>query len=263
MKGTFKKIIAAALTFSVLTLSASGVYAQSADSENLVDTFSYEREIHDENNNVIGVITTEVSREIKTEEDGTKVITLEKDIVEEYNDGEEEQYNKTHEIKITPSGEYYLNGEKLDEDFLNQSVNVGEKNKYAFKGESGGYLATYEEISPNFFKLASYKEANFFLDYSSRKTFTSTYVGEDNHARDINRFMTKADGVEDARDDISALTAALSAELGIAVITAGTVLGAIASGTAAAITASELLDASEEGHEDLEDAYYLIKNMGS
>ncbi|MFF2531859.1 hypothetical protein ACFVS2_23400 [Brevibacillus sp. NPDC058079] len=263
MNYNFKKIIASALAFAVLTLSASSIYAEKLpDSENLVDNFSYEREIKGENNNVIGVVKTDVTREVKVEEDGTKVITLEKDIVEDYNEGEDEERKKVDEFIITASGEYYLNGEKLSEEFLNQTYTGSENTlKASYNGVSGGYLAEYDEISKDYYKLESYKTTNFFLDRGSAKTYTSTYVGEENHAADIAIFVSKADGVEDARDQVSLLTSALAAELGIAVLTVSTVIGAIAAGGAAAITASELVDASNDGLEDLEDAYNIIKNI--
>ncbi|MGF9910805.1 hypothetical protein [Brevibacillus porteri] len=263
MNYNFKRIIASALAFSVLTLSASSIYAEKMpDSENLVDNFSYEREIKDENNNVIGVVKTDVIREVKVEEDGTKVITLEKDIVEDYNEGEDEERTKVDEFKITASGEYYLNGEKLSEEFLNQTYTGPENTlKASYNGVSGGYLAEYDEISKDYYKLESYKTTNFFLDRGPAKTYTSTYVGEENHAADISIFVSKADGVENARDQVSLLTSALAAELGIAVLTVSTVIGAIAAGGAAAITASELVDASNDGLEDLEDAYNIIKNI--
>lgn len=263
MKLKFKKIIASALTFSVLTLSASSVYAEKLpENENVVDNFSYDRDIKDENNNVIGVITTDVTREVIVEEDGTKIISLEKNIVEDYIEGEDEERAKVDEFKITASGEYYFNGEKLSEEFLNQTYTGPENTlKGSFKGESGGYLAEYKEISQDYYKLESYKTANFWLDRSSAKTYTSTYVAMEDFGPKISIFIGRADGVEDARDQVSFLTNALIAELGVTAVTVTTVIGAIAAGGVTAVTASELMDASADGLEDLEKAYNLIKNI--
>ncbi|WP_059051330.1 hypothetical protein [Paenibacillus senegalimassiliensis] len=265
----FKKIVGLLLTLTVFSVFATSAYGYELESTEKIVPYYFEQAIVDENNEVIGTKITEASIKVDAVENGT-LKTITEDIKYNLNDKTldlTEIYKdeiKITEILIETSGDYYINGEKLSDKFLNTEVNLlgvhDPEISLNYETESGGnsFLTYYTNSTTGdaeMFYLKTYLSSytNFFLDPPSDKTyiFKHAYIGAN-----VSDFKMYANQVASARSTVSAGVATLIAS-GITILTPAVIIGLI--GTSAAALGVYL--GSNSGHEAMQNAQSLLINM--
>ncbi|CCF15098.1 hypothetical protein BLGI_3039 [Brevibacillus laterosporus GI-9] len=179
-----------------------------------------------------------------------------------YNDEHENTTDrKVTEIKITNDKKFFIDGEQLSQDFLNQPVTATEDRASfakAFKGESGGRpgVITYDEINDDYYYLKAFPKVNDFLEEPKGKRLTKYSKGNSN----VSKFIRYADKVESKHGDVIDAQVAIASMLGAALVTWETVILLLPEAGVAGWNAVKLYNASNAGKEALADAYDLLKN---
>lgn len=243
--------LATLLSLGVISLPNNNVIAASAATNN--HTFS--QKIYDIDTGFpVGEIKTSVSSNTKELSDGTKIVTLSKTVTISGNNQNNKTKKSVDTIKITPNGEYFINGKKLSKEELSKPL----INKVSSKAQSGGlsWLTSYNEINKDYYVLRSYPDADFWLDKGIGKQLT--WYTKGNYK--VSDFKAYANTVSSCRSSLITLGSTLLAELGVAVLTVETVIGTISAGGAAAITAREIYSQSTTAHEAMANAYSILEN---
>ncbi|MED1911003.1 hypothetical protein [Brevibacillus laterosporus] len=179
-----------------------------------------------------------------------------------YNDENENTTDrKVTEIKITNDKKFFINGEQLSQDFLNQPVTASEDRvsfAKAFKGESGGRagVITYNEINDDYYYLKAFPKVNDFLEEPSGKGLVKYSNGNGN----VSKFIRYADKVDSKHADIIDAQVTIASMIGAALVTWETVILLLPEAGVAGWNAVKLYNASNAGKEALKDAYDLLKN---
>jgi hypothetical protein len=263
-----KKYFVILLVVSLFSSIGNGVIAKNNKDVILSETI----DIIDGDGLSIGTEEIEYFSERIIDEDGSVIVKINKNSKYKMKDKKVKKKDKlvTTELKVDGEGNYYINGEKLSDELLNQEILLSEskdiisstKNSLSAAAyyEKGGYttLTYYNEIRPDYYSVYTWSDADFFLDKSAGK-YISKNVTEGNSR--LATFKSYANDIYDYRTEISILSATLMIELGLAVITVATVLGAIAAGVAGAVTALTIWAKSDAAHSTLTNAYSSVSKM--
>ncbi|KEO80825.1 hypothetical protein [Tumebacillus flagellatus] len=161
---------------------------------------------------------------------------------------------KVDSFTFTKDGDIFENGVKLD------LTKYASEQFYAQKPtlQSGGssWLTYYDEYSPGYFEMYGYPDANFFMDYS----IGSKLSAYSNYTFKVSSFITYATDVANQRAGIVQNGAALMTTLGITVLTAATVIGALGGAGTAAVLAYNIYDDSNSGHASMKNAYSVLQS---
>ncbi|EMT54215.1 hypothetical protein I532_01375 [Brevibacillus borstelensis AK1] len=243
--------LATLLSLGLISLPNNNVIAASTPTNN--HTFS--QKIYDVDTGFpVGEIKTSISSDTEELSDGTKIITLNKIVTIVGNNQKNQTKKSVDTIKITPDGEYFINGKKLSKEELSKPLT----NKVSTMAQSGGlsWLTSYNEINKDYYVLKSYPDADFWLDKGIGKQLT--WYTKGNYK--VSDFKAYANTVSSCRSSLVTLGSTLAAEIGTAVLTVETVIGAIAAGGAAAITAREIYSQSTTAHEAMANAYSILED---
>ncbi|QDX91502.1 hypothetical protein EEL30_03400 [Brevibacillus laterosporus] len=257
-----KKITSLMMVFAFICsmFGIQNIQSARAESSNLV--YDEKNPILDNEGNEIGEEIEKVYKEV-TKDSGevlVRLITVTEN--KYYNDESEDTTDrKVTEIKITNDKKYFINGEQLSQDFLNQPVTAS-KGKYSFakayKGDSGGRagVITYDEINRNYYYLKAFPKVNDFLEEPSGKGLVK-YSNSNDY---VSKFIKYADKVESKHEAIIDAQVAITGAIGAALVTWETVIALIPEAGVAGWNAIKLYNASVAEKEALEDAYDLLKN---
>ncbi|GAA0135147.1 hypothetical protein YSY43_19870 [Paenibacillus sp. YSY-4.3] len=273
----FKKVFSLFLSLVVFSCFSASTFADNINPTEKVIPYHIEKPVVNEKNEVVGtkIIDTLIKENIVDE--GT-LKTITEDIKYKFTKDTQNLKKfyrdeiRTTEILIESSGDYYINGERLTDEFLNTKITLPNKplvtpyksdfTPYAssYPIESGGHssLTYYTNAGtndPTMFYLQTYLSSytNFFLDPPSDKTyiFKHSYTGAN-----VSDFKIYATQVANARSQINTGMAGLIAA-GATVLTPAWIIGAI--GTTAA--AYVVYEASTAGHAAMKNAQTLLVNM--
>ncbi|MCR8988003.1 hypothetical protein NW801_23795 [Brevibacillus laterosporus] len=257
-----KKITSIMMVFALICSIFGIQNIQSARAESSKLVYDEKNPILDIEGNEIGEEIEKVYREVTkdSEETVVKLITITED--KYYNDEHENTTDrKVTEIKITNDKKFFIDGEQLSQDFLNQPVTATEDRASfakAFKGESGGRPGgiTYDEINDDYYYLKAFPKVNDFLEEPKGKRLTKYSKGNNN----VSKFIRYADKVESKHGDVIDAQVAIASMLGAALVTWETVILLLPEAGVAGYNAVKLYNASNAGKEALADAYDLLKN---
>jgi hypothetical protein len=264
----FKKYLVILLVVSLFSTLGNAAIAKNNKEFILSETV----DIIDGSGLSIGTEEIDYFSERMIDEDGSIIVKINKSSKYKMKDKNTKKKDKLEvtELKVDGEGNYYINGEKLSEEFLNQEISLSESNdeissaknslSAATYYEKGGYstLTYYNEIRTDYYSVYTWSDADFFLDKSAGK-YISKNVNEGNSR--LATFKSYANDIYDYRTDISILSITLMVELGLAVITVASVLGAIAAGIAGAATALAIWAKSDAAHSTLTNAYSTVSKM--
>ncbi|GGF63973.1 hypothetical protein GCM10010912_06290 [Paenibacillus albidus] len=261
-----KKILAPILSLVIAVSFSTSAFAESPANVTNEDTrYHLEDSVFDENNEVIGTKITDTVVQTIDEAEGKKTILIE-DIKYKFTENSEKYENvfrdeqKTTEILITDNGEYYLNDQKLSEEFLNAEILGTSDQVQARAVESGGYYwATHYtnsgQSSASIFYCEAYSDTNFFMD-PGYATLPKVIMWQ-SPSPGLSDFKMYANNVASARANIDTGMAALGAS-GAAAITPIWIIGAIGVSASAYAVWSN----SVAGHQQMTNAYNLLYNLG-
>lgn len=231
--------------------------------DNLQDTFKtvqdgnythkYAIDLVDENGVTDSVLTTEVERTVKKDDsNGVIKVVLDQVKTREYKDGTVEKENVVDEIEITKQGEFFINGEKLSNEELNQTF---EQPKNSLQAGGKTWLTYYKIFQSNgktTYNYRSYeKPGNNFLDYGGGKHFTFNTLSKNTN------FQSLARDVGQARDNITAASAALLSALGLSALTWNAVIVALTGAAGVANLAWQVFTNSSDAKGWMKEAYNI------
>ena len=268
LKRIISSMVALAMTF---TLTTSVFAAPTKDPVSLessqvqtttVDIFT--------NNDVpLGKLTTSLVYEKEQKEDAVEVTlttTKHYDLNEEFKN--DPQYkdsfadtSNTVIIEVTEDDEYYVDGEKLSDEELNQSFDEFE-NKFsiAATNDTGGVP-----------KLGHYYSSNGTTNYYFA-TYSGMTMGGDPKGNHVAKYTTRSNSYfSQAANTLDILygdhqtylwaKASISAAVVAFPFTVASVVGAIIDGGAIALSAAQLYSAYNDCNSDLSKAYNLVSQM--
>ncbi|QDX92487.1 hypothetical protein C2W64_01433 [Brevibacillus laterosporus] len=257
-----KKMTSLMMVFALICsmFGIQSIQSVRAESSNLL--YDEKNPILDIEGNEIGEEIEKVYREVTKDSEETlvKLITITEN--KYYNDENENTTDrKVTEIKITNDKKFFINGEQLSQDFLNQPVTASEDRvsfAKAFKGESGGRagVITYNEINDDYYYLKAFPKVNDFLEEPSGKGLVKYSNGNGN----ASKFIRYADKVDSKHADIIDAQVTIASMIGAALVTWETVILLLPEAGVAGWNAVKLYNASNAGKEALKDAYDLLKN---
>jgi hypothetical protein len=258
-----KKIISSVLSVVVALSLGTSAYAQpsqveAAAANHQVDSITVN--LNDYENNLIGTLTTKTIYDREVRENGIFVtITTEKDY--ELNDSyaEKSEFKDTNEvttIEVTNDNEYFVNGEQLSEDILNEEAGTD----MIAARDSGGVPSLGHYYDNNDYK-------NYYFASYSGMTLdgdpTGNHIGK--NITNTNAYFDRASNTLDILygDHQTYLWAKVglnSTILGFP-LTLLNIFAAIAGGGAIGIAASQVYSAYQDCNSDLSKAYGYISQM--
>ncbi|MBT2292647.1 hypothetical protein J7E73_26635 [Paenibacillus albidus] len=252
------------LSLMVAVSFSTSAFASPANITNPDTTYHLENSVFDENNEVIGTKITDTIVQNIDEVNGKKTVLFE-DIKYKFTENSEKYESvfkdeqKTTEILITNDGDYFINDQKLSEEYLNAEILDGSDQVQARAVESGGYYwATHYtnegQSSSSIFYCEAYSDTNFFMD-PGYATLPKVIMWQSPSAN-LSDFKMYANNVSSARAGISQGMAGLAAS-GILAIPSAIFAAIGMSASAYAVWSN-----SVTGHQQMTNAYNLLYNSG-
>ncbi|WP_226675711.1 hypothetical protein [Rossellomorea aquimaris] len=233
--------------------------------------------VYDKKNNLVSingenVDSTELEKELGFDkiELGKNDLNKLKPLAEKYNSGEtdyEEYLNQVKELDL----DIVKNNEVYQERLL-KSEKAKENNQFQIAASGGlSWITYYYTSSRGGYNLKAGKMTGSSLNYlmldssavqSGSMRYKHNYL-QGSQGGLVASFMQRADSISGARSELITEAAALTAALGVAVLTLATVIGAIGAAGSAGLIAARMYNVSSGAHTNIKRCYELIGTINS
>lgn len=274
MKKVLSVLLSLAL-FMVFVVAPSNASANSTGIGESVKRIS--THYHPETGEVIGQTEVETFVNVTENKDNTKNIVLTTTVKTTNIDGTTEEYTNVDNIFYVDETEAYLNGVEVD---MDEEIRLSDyENRSSIMSTSGGvsWLTSYkQEHIPSFGFIGGYTMKAYPYVQNGSTTLTGilmdpgsgggteitkyNWLNNSQYSDKVRIFMLYADQVLTSRENISISVPILLSQLGVAVLTVGTLLGLIGSAVAAGVTATLIWNESVAGRAAVENAYDVLND---